>query len=36
MGLVFKVYEINISPLLSVDKNKGEYISSEEVGKYEG
>ena len=28
--------ELNISLILVGDKNKGEYISSEQVGKYQG
>ena len=34
--LVFKVSELNTFPILSGDKNKGEYISSYQVEKYEG
>ena len=34
--LVFKRSELNISPLFVGDKNKGKYISSEQVDKDEG
>ena len=34
--MVFKGSELNISPIISGDNNKGEYISSEQVDKYEG
>ena len=33
-GLESKVSELNISMILAGDKNKGEYILSDQVGKY--
>ena len=34
VGLVFKVSKNNTSTIIAGDKNKGKYISSEQVAKY--